>query len=83
MLLTRFLIGVARLWAQTGRAEEAIELLACVQDHPATWHEARERAADLAGTIAEDLPVRTVRAAAARGGRRTLDEMVALVLAGN
>ncbi len=83
MLLTRFLIGVARLWAQAGRAEEAIELLACVQDHPATWHEARERAAELAGTIAEDLAARTVRAAAARGGRRTLDEMVALVLAGN
>lgn len=83
MLLTRFLIGVARLWAQSGRAEQAIEILACVQNHPATWREARERAAELAGTIAADLPARTVRAAEQRGRGRTLDEVVALALAGD
>jgi predicted ATPase/DNA-binding SARP family transcriptional activator len=81
MLLTRFLIGVARLWARTGRAEPAIEILACVQNHPATWREARERAAELAGSIAANLPARTVRAAEQRGRGRTLDEVVALALA--
>ncbi len=47
MLQLRHLVGVARLFAYTNHLAEALEIIAFVQHHPASWQETKDRAKSL------------------------------------
>ncbi len=73
MMLTRHLVGVARLWLYTGQPEAAAEILVVVQRHPATWQSARDDAERLLGLLPPDI-------AAAAQQREPLPALEALAL---
>jgi hypothetical protein len=67
------LLGPARLWAQEGRAEQAVELAALARHHPASVEEARDKADELLARLQVELPPELYAAAEARGRARGLE----------
>jgi predicted ATPase/DNA-binding SARP family transcriptional activator len=74
-----YLVGVARLLAKTGEPERAVELLAFVLYHPASWQKTKDRAGHLYAKLSAELPSTTVIAAEERGKRYQLEEVVAQI----
>jgi predicted ATPase/DNA-binding SARP family transcriptional activator/Tfp pilus assembly protein PilF len=62
-------VGVARLRAQTGKREQAVELLALAARHEASTFETRERARQYLAELLDQLPSEVRQAARARGQR--------------
>jgi len=75
------LVEIARLLAAEGEKERALELLALVLHHPASWQWARDRAAPLVAELEAELSPDVVAAAQARGRARNLEATVAELLA--
>jgi non-specific serine/threonine protein kinase len=73
-------IGLAVLRARAGAAATAVELLAFVAAHPASWTESSEDVARLMGEIAPDLAPDEVERATARGAALDLDTATARAL---
>jgi hypothetical protein len=68
--------------AQAARRQaRALELLAAVASHPATWPIYRARAARQAAELRQRLPAAEARAASARGERLDWQSSVAALLA--
>jgi predicted ATPase/DNA-binding SARP family transcriptional activator len=78
VLLT--LVGIATLLVAEGRKERAVELLALVEHHPASWQWAKDRSAPLVAQLEVELPPAIVAAARERGWTRDLDATVAELL---
>src|SRR5262245_40287441 len=76
------LTGTAYLLAQAGKPEQALELLALVQYHPASTQETKDRAVKLHDELIAGLPPEAVDAAKTRGKERSLEVVVAEILAG-
>ena len=74
--------GLARFYAKNDDSGRALELALLVQRHPATWHEHRVRAEELAQHLVEELPADTVAAARERAQERdpwaVADEILAV-----
>ena len=77
MLLTRYVVGFAALFVETGEAVRAVELLTFVNQHRATWAVTRARAASLLDELAAELPPDMFAAAEARGAALTASAVVA------
>ncbi|MBI5959009.1 MAG: tetratricopeptide repeat protein [Chloroflexi bacterium] len=77
MFIVRHLVGIASLLAQTGEPEQALELLALVIEHPATWAVTRERAVRLLADYSALVPEEARQAALDRGRRMTVEEVLA------
>jgi len=71
-LTLRHLVGVAYLWAEMGRPEEAIELLAMILHHPVSWQETKNWANRLWAVLSQSLPSDSMLAAAERGKQMQL-----------
>jgi catechol 2,3-dioxygenase-like lactoylglutathione lyase family enzyme len=69
--------AMAEALLQEGDIERAAELLAFVEQLPATWHAVRQRAAQLLRELEAELPADVFTAAVGRGRGRELDEVVA------
>jgi predicted ATPase/DNA-binding SARP family transcriptional activator len=67
------LLGPARLWAQGGRAEQAVELAALARHHPESVDEARDKADALLDRLRSSLSADVYAAAEARGRARDLE----------
>jgi hypothetical protein len=65
----------------TPKQTKALELLALVHRHPATWHVYRTRAKQRSAELETLLPHATVVAANARAESQTLEEAVAMLSA--
>jgi tetratricopeptide (TPR) repeat protein len=76
MLVVRHLVGFASLLAQTGEPERAIELLALVVHHPATWQVTRDRAYRLLAELGEAVPPEIAAAAQDRGRQLSVDAVI-------
>ena len=61
------LVGMADLLAATGENERAIELVAFILDHRASWQETKEQAATVLASASSKLPPEAARAAQAKG----------------
>jgi hypothetical protein len=61
---------------QAEKQLQALELLAFIIKHPATWQVARDRAERVQADLVVRLPVEAAAAALARGRQRTFDEIV-------
>jgi tetratricopeptide (TPR) repeat protein len=75
------LVSVARLLAAAGEKERALELLALVFHHPASWQWVKDRAAPLVAQLEAELPPDVVAEAYERGRARDLEATVAELLA--
>jgi tetratricopeptide (TPR) repeat protein len=80
MLLTRYLIGFAALFADTGDPVRAVELLTFVIQNRATWAVSRARAVHLLDGLAAVLPSDEFAAAEARGAALTASAVAGLLL---
>lgn len=80
MLLVRYLIEGAWLLAGDVQPEDALELLALVLDHHATWDRDRTQARDAFEIMAAGLPPDAVTAAQQRGAARSLEGAVRALL---
>jgi hypothetical protein len=69
--------AMAEALLQEGDIERAAELLAFVVELPATWHEVRQRVAQLLRELEAELPPDVFAAAVGRGRSRELDDVVA------
>jgi predicted ATPase/DNA-binding SARP family transcriptional activator len=67
--------------ATAGQEEQAVELLALVQHHPATWRYYKDKAAHLLAKLEAELPPEIVAAAQERGRARDLWQTVEELLA--
>jgi predicted ATPase/DNA-binding SARP family transcriptional activator len=76
MLVVRHLVGFACLLSQTGEPERAIELLALVAHHPATWQVTRDRAQRLLAELGEAVPSEIAAAARDRGRQLSVGTVV-------
>jgi hypothetical protein len=74
------LVGAAVLAAEGG-IEKALELLALVLCHPASWQLVKDRALPLVAELEAELPPEAAAAARERGRARDLDTTVAELLA--
>ena len=74
------LVGAASLMAAEGRKESALELLALVLYHPASWQLTRDQAAALVAELAAELPPEAAAAAQERGRARALEATMAELL---
>ncbi len=70
------LTGVAELLAHAGKIEQCIEVLAFVVHHEACRYQTRQRAHNLIGQWAAQLPPEALTAARERGQQRQLVELV-------
>jgi hypothetical protein len=77
MLVVRHLVGFATLLAQTGGPERAVELLALVVHHPATWQVTRDRAHRLLAELAGMIPPDRAASAQEHGSQLSVDAVVA------
>ena len=75
------LVGVAGLLVKRGREEQALELLALVMNHRASWQKAKDDAAPLMARLETELPANDVLAVKQRGHALDLDATVAELLA--
>jgi predicted ATPase/DNA-binding SARP family transcriptional activator len=80
MLLLRHAVGVARLYAREDQVEQAIELLAFVAAHPASWQETKNSANRLLDELKPSLSDDKVRVAKERGEAMTVEVAVARML---
>jgi hypothetical protein len=76
-LMTYALTGLAELALATGRSADALVLAAFCDAHHATWHEHRQRAAQVSATAAPHLAPAAARRATAYGAALKLDEAIA------
>ncbi len=74
------LVGVAALFAQLGKPERALELLALIMSHRAAWQMARDGAAPLLSKLETELPADTTQAVKERGRAHDLEATLADVL---
>jgi hypothetical protein len=74
------LLGLAHLEAEAGNAEQALALSRCVSTHPASTHEAKERAQSLSALLGSQLPPHRVEAVQAQARARSFDATVAELL---
>jgi len=75
------LAGTATLLAAEGEKERALELLALVLHHPASWQWTKDRAAALVAELEAELSPDAVAAALEHGRTRDLAATVAELLA--
>ena len=75
------LAGLARFFSRTDQLERAAELAALVSDHPAAWHEQRERVASVLAQLETRLPPAVMAAARQRGRAGDLAAMADRLLA--
>jgi predicted ATPase/DNA-binding SARP family transcriptional activator len=80
MLVVRHLVGFAAWLAQTGEPQWAVELLALVAHHPATWQVTRDRAHRLLAEVAATLPPEIALPAQESGAKLSVDAVVADIL---
>jgi len=80
MLVVRHLVGFAAWLAQTGEPQRAVELLALVTHHPATWQVTRARAKHLLAELAATLPPENALTAQESGTKLSVDAVVADIL---
>jgi tetratricopeptide (TPR) repeat protein len=78
--IPRHLVGIARLLAQTGEPERAVELLAFIIQCPASWQETRDWAQRLLSELISELPPDRAVAAQERGQKLRLDDVLAEVI---
>lgn len=81
MLLMRYVVGFSALFAETGEQARAAELLTLAIQHPATWQITRERARRLLDSLAGDLTPETLATADQRAAARSIDAVIAELLA--
>jgi predicted ATPase len=74
------LVGIASLFTAEGEKEQALELLALVFHHQASWQWAKDRAAPVVAQLEAELPPDVVAAAKERGRARDLNATVAELL---
>jgi hypothetical protein len=72
--------GVAHVQAQTGQLEEALDFVALVLHHPASFQETKERVAELEAELSAALLPEQAQAALARGEACELWDVVADVI---
>ena len=81
------LVGMAHIKARTGQLEEALAILALVQNHPSSHFESREKARRLREELAADLPPELVTEAEVSGREidlfRTAESLLAEAEAAN
>lgn len=70
------LVGVANLLAKEGKEELALELLALIRCHPASWQMARDQAEPLIAELRSRLPNHVAAEAQARGQSRDLETTI-------
>ncbi len=75
------LVGMANIKARTGRLEQALALLALVNDHPSSHFESREKAGRLWEELVAELPSELVSEAEARGREMDLMQTAESLLA--
>jgi hypothetical protein len=73
-------VKIAELLAAEGEGERALELLALVLHHPASWQHTRDRAASLVTELEAELPPAVAVVAWERGRTRDLNATVAELL---
>jgi predicted ATPase/transcriptional regulator with XRE-family HTH domain len=73
--------GMAEVYRRAGQRDDAAELATFVVQLPATMQEDRERAAQMLRTLAAELSPAAFARAQARGRQRSLEEVVACLLA--
>ena len=74
------LMGYARLFAETGKREQAIELAVFIISQSISWNETKRQAREVIEFASRDLPSKVVQDAQARGQAMTIDQAVALAL---
>jgi predicted ATPase/DNA-binding CsgD family transcriptional regulator len=70
------IVGIARLFMKQGKEDRALELLALVMNHRASWQLAKDQAAPLIAELEAKLPPDVLVAAQARGRARDLESTV-------
>ncbi len=80
-LMLDALVGVALLWAETGRGEEAAELVGLVVNHPATEVDSAQAAEAVLDRLCGALPADRIERALERGRALELGEVVAALIA--
>jgi hypothetical protein len=70
-------------FSKEAKLEKALEILALVVQHRATWQVYKDKAARLLAELETGLPPEVVAAAQERGKTRTLEEVVAEILERN
>ena len=75
------LVVMATLAAKQGQGERALEWLALALDHPATTLEAKKDAEPLLAELVAALPPEVIIAAQTRGRARTVEQVVAEIMA--
>jgi predicted ATPase/DNA-binding SARP family transcriptional activator/Tfp pilus assembly protein PilF len=76
MQFLRHLVGWAKLLVTKGQPEQALELLALIQNHHASWQETKYRAAQLASEIETKVPSDAAEAAKRRGEQLEIESVM-------
>jgi tetratricopeptide (TPR) repeat protein len=70
------LLGMAELYAATGRLDRAMELATFIASQPIGWNETRSQARAVLEIVSRDLPHEIAQAARARGQSMTFEEAI-------
>jgi hypothetical protein len=70
------LLAEAVCLVQEGKSEQAIELAALIQNHPASWNETKQHASQILETASQGLPEKEIQAAIERGTALDVDIVV-------
>lgn len=79
-IVLEILARLAALLAQAGKTQRALEILACVREHPATLDASRAQAAAAFTALAAQLPAAQVARCVTCGQALSLEELVAELL---